>query len=197
MRAGAVEILKEYNPKPNDSNYVFLSFVTRYLPAGLVGLVLAVIFFAAMSSTSSERNALAATTVVDIQRRLVRKNASDRYYLISSKLATLFWGGFAVAFAQFAGQLGSLIEAVNLLGSLFYGTILGIFLLAFYVKRVAGTAVFTAALVGEAVVLSCFLFTKIAFLWYNVIGAFTVIAAALLLSLFTKATETQRHGEGR
>ncbi len=197
VRAGAVEILKEYNPKPNDSNYVFLSFVTRYLPAGLVGLVLAVVFFASMSSTASEWSALAATTVVDIQRRLVRKNASDRYYLISSKLATVFWGGFAVTFAQYAGQLGSLIEAVNRLGSLFYGTLLGTFLLAFYFKRVAGTAAFTGALVGEAVVLYCFFFTKIAFLWYNVIGAFTVIAAALLLSLFTKATKTQRHGEGR
>ncbi|HEX7174820.1 MAG TPA: sodium:solute symporter [Pyrinomonadaceae bacterium] len=182
VRAAAVEILKEQNPKPNDTNYVFLSFVIHYMPAGVVGLVFAVVFFASMTSTASEWSALASTTVVDIQRRLVRRGASDRYYLLSSRLATLFWGLFAVAFAQYAGHLGSLIEAVNRLGSLFYGTLLGIFLLAFYFKRTNGTAAFTGALVGEGVVLYCFFFTKIAFLWYNVIGAFTVIATALVVN---------------
>ena len=150
MRAAAVEILKEQNPKPNDTNYVFLSFVIRYMPAGVVGLVFAVIFFASMTSTASEWSALASTTVVDIQRRLVRRGASDRFYLMSSRLATLFWGLFAVAFAQYAGRLGSLIEAVNRLGSLFYGTLLGIFLLAFYFKRRMARRPFTGALVGEA-----------------------------------------------
>jgi Na+(H+)/acetate symporter ActP len=185
VRAGAVEVIREFEPKPNDTNYVFLNFVTHYMPAGLVGLVLAAVFFASMSSTASEWSALAATTVVDIQRRLLKPDAGDRYYFISSKLATLFWGLFAVAFAQYAGQLGSLVEAVNRLGSLFYGTLLGIFLLGFYFKRVGGTAAFVGALAGEVAVLYCFRFTQIAFLWYNVVGALVVVVAALLINPFT------------
>jgi Na+(H+)/acetate symporter ActP len=186
VRAGAVEVLKEFDAKPNDTNYVFLNFVTHYMPAGLVGLVLAAVFFASMSSTASEWSALAGTTVIDIQRRLFKRGASDRYYFISSKLATVFWGLFAVAFAQYAGQLGSLIEAVNRLGSLFYGTLLGIFLLGFYFKRVGGTAAFLGALVGESAVLYCFFRTQLAFLWYNVVGAVTVVLTALALNPFTK-----------
>jgi len=187
VRAGAVEVLKEFDAKPNDTNYVFLSFVTRYMPAGLVGLVLAAVFFASMSSTASEWSALAATTVVDIQRRLLKPDAAERYYFISSKLATAFWGCFAVAFAQYAGQLGSLVEAVNRLGSLFYGTLLGIFLLGFYFKRVKGTAAFLGALAGEAAVLYCFFFTSIAFLWFNVVGAAVVVLAAHALNPLTRA----------
>jgi SSS family solute:Na+ symporter len=184
VRTAAVEVIKEFDKKPNDTNYVFLSFVTHYMPAGLVGLVLAAVFFASMSSTASEWSALAATTVVDIQRRLLKPDASERYYFLSSKLATAFWGLFAVAFAQYAGQLGSLVEAVNRLGSLFYGTLLGIFLLGFYFKRVRGTAAFVSALAGEAAVLCCFFFTNLAFLWYNVVGALVVVAAALLVNPF-------------
>jgi len=178
VRAGALEIIKEFDAKPNDTNYVFLNFVTHYMPAGLVGLVLAAVFFASMSSTASEWSALAATTVVDIQRRLLKRDAGERYYLLSSKLATAFWGCFAIAFAQYAGQLGSLVEAVNRLGSLFYGTLLGIFLLGFYFKRIKGTAAFLGALAGEAAVLYCFFFTSVAFLWYNLVGALVVVTAA-------------------
>ncbi len=168
--------------KPEDTNYVFLNFVTHYLPAGVVGLVFAAVFFASMSSSASALNALASTTVVDIQRRMFRRRDDERYYFLSSKFATLFWGLFAIMFAQYAGQLGSLIEAVNRLGSLFYGTILGIFLLAFYFRRVGGTAAFVGAAAGELAVLYCFFFTKIAFLWYNVIGALVVIIAALVIN---------------
>ena len=182
VRGGALNIIKTFDDKPNDTNYVFLSFVTNYMPAGLVGLVLAAVFFASMSSTASEWSALAGTTVVDIQRRLLKRDASERFYFISSKLATVFWGLFAVAFAQYAGQLGSLVEAVNRLGSLFYGTLLGIFLLGFYFKRVRGTAAFVGALAGEAAVLFCFLRTPIAFLWYNVVGALTVVIVALVVN---------------
>ncbi|HEX6185673.1 MAG TPA: sodium:solute symporter [Pyrinomonadaceae bacterium] len=185
VRASAVEVIREFDKKPNDTNYVFLSFVTHYMPAGLVGLVLAAVFFASMSSTASEWSALAATTVVDIQRRLLKRDASDRFYFVSSKLATVFWGLFAVAFAQYAGQLGSLVEAVNRLGSLFYGTLLGIFLLGFYFKRVRGTAAFCGAIAGEAAVLYCFFYTSLAFLWYNVVGALVVVAAALLVNPLT------------
>ena len=184
VRAGAVEVIREFEPKANDTNYVFLNFVTHYMPAGLVGLVLAAVFFASMSSTASEWSALAGTTVVDIQRRLLKGDGSDRYYFVSSKLATAFWGLFAVVFAQYAGQLGSLVEAVNRLGSLFYGTLLGIFLLGFYFKRVGGTAAFVGALAGEAAVLYCFSFTKLAFLWYNVVGALVVVSTALILTPF-------------
>jgi Na+/proline symporter len=192
VRAGAVAIVKEFDAKPNDTNYVFLNFVTHYMPAGLVGLVLAAVFFASMSSTASEWSALAATTVIDIQRRLVKRDADDRYYFISSKLATVFWGMFAIAFAQYAGQLGSLIEAVNRLGSLFYGTILGIFLLGFYFDRVGGTAAFVGALAGELVVLYCFYFTGIAYLWFNVIGALVVVTTALVITPFSGKSETKK-----
>ncbi|HEV2864124.1 MAG TPA: hypothetical protein VGX48_24210 [Pyrinomonadaceae bacterium] len=185
VRGRAVSVLKEQNPKPEDTNYVFLNFVTHYMPAGVVGLVLAAVFFASMSSNASALNALASSTVVDVQRRLTRPREGERYYFLSSKLATVFWGLFAVAFAQYAGQLGSLIEAVNRLGSLFYGTILGIFLLAFYFKRVGGTAAFVGALAGELVVLFCFYRTPLAFLWYNVVGALTVIIVALAVNPFT------------
>jgi Na+/proline symporter len=186
VRAGAVEVIKSFDPKPNDTNYVFLSFVTNYMPAGLVGLVLAAVFFASMSSTASEWSALASTTVVDIQRRLLMPGASERFYFVSSKLATVFWGLFAIAFAQYAGQLGSLVEAVNRLGSLFYGTLLGIFLLGFYFKRVTGTAAFVGALAGEAAVLFCFFRTQLAFLWYNVVGAAVVVLTALLVEAYLK-----------
>jgi Na+/proline symporter len=186
VRDRAVKIVKEADAKAADANYVFLTFVTTYLPAGVVGLVLAAVFLASMSSTASEWSALASATVVDIQRRLIKPDAGERYYFVSSKLATAFWGLFAVTFAQYAGQLGSLVEAVNRLGSLFYGTILGIFLLAFYFRRVGGTAAFFAAVVGEVVVLYCFFFTSIAYLWFNVIGALTVVLSALVISSATR-----------
>lgn len=186
IRADAVEIIRRNNPKAdgNDTNYVFLTFVLNHLPAGLVGLILAAVFAASMSSTASELNALGSTTIVDVYKRMLKPEASDRHYVLVSKVATFFWGGFAILFAEYAGRLGSLVEAVNILGSLFYGTILGIFLLAFYFKRVAGTATFTAALVGEAVVVACYFGTKISFLWFNVIGCLVVILVALALTPF-------------
>ena len=166
-----------------DTNYVFLTFVLAYLPAGLVGLVMAAIFAAAMSSTASELNALSSTTIVDIYKRMIRKGASESHYVIVSKIATLFWGMFAIGFAMFANRLGSLIEAVNVLGSLFYGTILGIFLLAFYLKRVGASAAFSGALVGEAAVIACFRLTEISFLWYNVVGCLVTMGAAVLVEM--------------
>jgi solute:Na+ symporter, SSS family len=185
VRAEAVALIKEADARanPNDTNYVFLGFVIRYLPAGLVGLIIAAVFFASMSSTASELNALASTTVVDFYRRFLRREASEGHYVRFSKLATIFWGLFAIAFAEYAGQLGSLVEAVNRLGSLFYGTILGIFLLAFFFRKVGGASAFAGAIVGEMVVFYCFFFTKIAYLWFNLIGAIVVVAVGLLFSL--------------
>ena len=196
IRAEAVTLMKANDPRANtnDTNYIFLTFVTSYMPTGIVGLVIAAIFLASMSSTASELNALASTTVVDIYRRLIKPEATERHYLIFSKLATLMWGAFAILFAQYAGSLGSLVEAVNRLGSLFYGTILGIFLLAFYFKRVGGTATFIAALIGEATVLLCARYSSIAFLWFNVIGCLVVIVVALVISpLLGNKRPTQTH----
>jgi Na+/proline symporter len=167
-----------------DTNYIFLSFVTRYLPAGVVGLLIAVIFAAAMSSSSGEVNSLATVTVIDVYRRHVHPNASDHHYLWVSRLATAFWAGYAVFFAQYAKKLGSLIEAVNLLGSLFYGSLLGVFVLAFWFRRVSGTGAFLGMLAGEAAIFWAFWFTGISFLWYNVIGCVVVILTGLVVSWF-------------
>ena len=166
----------------SDTNYIFLSFVTRYLPVGLVGLVIAVILAATMSASSGEINSLATVTVVDFYQRHMIRGRSDHHYLIASRFATLFWGLYAVAFAGFGNRLGPLIVAVNMVGSLFYGSLLGCFVLAFGFKRVGGTAVFTGMLVGEAVVFAAFLFTNISWLWYNVIGCAVVMACALAMS---------------
>jgi len=169
--------------KSSDTNYIFLTFVTRYLPAGLVGLVLAVIFGAAMSVISGEINSLATVSVIDIYQRFFRAGESDRHYLWSSRLATLFWGGYAVFTANLGKQLQtSLIEAVNVVGSLFYGGLLGVFVLAFYFKSVGATPAFFGVLAGEAAIFACFFFTGISFLWYNVIGCAVVIATAWTLS---------------
>lgn len=164
-----------------DTDYVFITFIMNYLPHGVIGLLLAVIFSAAMSSTAGELNALASTTTVDIYKRSVNKSATDQHYLVSSKMFTFLWGVLAIAFATFASLLDNLIEAVNILGSLFYGTILGIFLVAFYFKKVKGNAVFYAALIAEAIVVLVYMTTKLAFLWLNPLGCGIVIGIALLL----------------
>ena len=166
----------------HDTNYIFLSFVTGYLPVGVVGLIVAVIFTAAMSSTSGEINSLAAVTVIDIYQRHFRKDASDRHYLAASRVATVFWGVYAVIFAQYGSNFGALIEAVNIIGSLFYGGLLGVFVLAFFFKSVGANGAFIGVLAGEAAIFSAFFFTKISFLWYNVIGCVVVIAVGVLIS---------------
>ncbi|MCC9167642.1 sodium:solute symporter [Pontibacter harenae] len=164
-----------------DTDYIFISFVMKYLPVGLVGLLLAVIFSAAMSSTASELNALASTTVVDIYKRSFRKEGDAKHYLTASKLFTVAWGVVAIFFATTASLFENLIEAVNIIGSIFYGTILGIFLVAFYFKYIKGQAVFIAAVIAEAIVLYCYNFTDIAFLWFNVIGCVAVIVFGFVL----------------
>jgi SSS family transporter len=165
-----------------DANYIFLSFVTRYMPAGIVGLVIAVIFAATMSASSGEINSLATVTVMDIYKRYVRRGATDHHYLLASRLATLFWGVYAVAFAGVAGRLGPLIVAVNKVGSLFYGSLLGCFVLALGFRRVRGTAAFCGMLAGEAAILATAKWTDISWLWYNVIGCGVVVMAALALT---------------
>ena len=171
----------------NDTNYVFLTFVTKYFPVGFIGLVIAVIFTAAMSSSSGELNALATVSVMDIYRRHFRPEASDRHYLLASRIFTALWGAWAVMFAQYAKNLGSLVEAVNLVGSYFYPVLLGVFVLAFFFRKVRGSAAFWAMLIGEASVVACAFFTHIAFLWYNVIGTVVVVVAGIFLATFQDA----------
>ncbi len=183
IRKEAIGLIQQNNPESdgNDTNYIFLSFVLAFLPAGLIGLVLAAILSASMSSTSAELNALASTTVMDIYKRMIYNKGSEKHYLIASKLATVFWGGVAIFFALFANRLGSLVEAVNILGSLFYGTILGIFLVAFYIKKIGGHAVFIAAITAEIVVLALFQFTEIPYLWFNFIGCVVVVILGIII----------------
>jgi Na+/proline symporter len=182
-RADALEIMKknDKNADLDDTNYVFLSFVTKYLPKGLVGLLIAIVCMASMGSTASALNSLASTTSVDIYKRLINKTGTDSKYLNVSKLTTLFWGIVSITMALFASKLGNLLEAVNILGSLFYGTILGVFLVAFYVKSVGGKAVFYAALLTEVFVFIAYKFDWMAYLWLNLFGCVLVIGFGLIL----------------
>jgi len=164
----------------NDNNYIFLSFVTKYLPKGLIGLLIAIIFLASMGSTASALNSLASTSVIDIYKRLINKDATEENYLKASRWSTVIWGLVCIAMALYASKIGNLIEAVNILGSYIYGTILGVFLVAFYLKNVNGRAVFYAAIATEAVVCICGYQKVVAYLWLNVIGCLLVV----LLSLF-------------
>ena len=172
------------NAKTQDRDYIFLNFVLSNLPNGIIGLLLAVMFSAAMSSMAGELNALASTTSVDIYQRSFKKEASNAHYLLASRLFTVMWAMLAMVFAILANFAENLIQFVNIVGSLFYGTILGIFLTAFYVRWVQGTAVFWAALVAEAIVLYCYRFTDIAYLLYNIIGCAAVVGLSIFLQLF-------------
>ena len=172
----------------NDTNYIFLSFVTKYLPVGMVGLLIAVILLASMGSMASAFSSLTSCTIVDIYKRLLNPNASDSHYLVTSRLVTLGWGIFCIIVAQFAANLGSLIEAVNILGSWFYGTILGVFLVAFYFRKIHGDAVFWAAILAEVFVIYAWWIDLTAFLWLNLIGCVLVILFAYFFNLFKKTT---------
>jgi Na+/proline symporter len=183
IRAEAKAFIKERAPgvEVKDSDYIFIGFVKKWLPSGLFGLLIAVILSAAMSSIASELTALGTTTTMDFYRRLVRPDASDRRILLVSKGFTVFWGVVAIGFASFASLLDNLIQAVNILGSIFYGTVLGIFLVAFFMKFVRGHAVFVAACISQASVIALYFATDIGFLWFNVIGCMGVVILAALL----------------
>lgn len=183
LRAEAQALVKIQNDGADlkDTDYVFLTFVTQQLPQGLVGLLLAVVLCAAMGSTASAFSSLASTTVVDVYKRSVKKGASDEHYVSASRWFTVAWGLASIFFALFASQLENLIQAVNILGSLFYGTILGVFVAAFYFKRLGGNAVFWAAVLTQGVIFLLYTFTEIAYLWYNVIGCGLVVLIGYLL----------------
>jgi Na+/proline symporter len=178
--ARAVVLKATSDKETNDTNYIFLRFVVDYLPRGLVGLLIAVIFLAAWGSIAAALNSLASASVVDFHKKFINRELTPEQDFKLSRWYTLFWGLFTVATAQFVTGMGSLIEAVNVLGSWFYGIILGIFLIAFYFRRIGGTATFWAALFGQAVVLIVYASTNIAWLWLNVIGVVVVVGVALV-----------------
>lgn len=188
IRKSAIALVEKNNPRADksDTNYVFLTFVTTYFPQGLIGLLIAIIFLASMGSTASGLNSLASASIVDVYKRHFRKAGSERQDLSASRYATVFWGFFCIVTALYAGRLGNLIEAVNILGSFFYGTILGIFLVAFYMKNIRGTAVFYAAVLAETGVIIAWWFDWAAFLWLNVIGCLLVMGFAALIQQWNR-----------
>jgi SSS family solute:Na+ symporter len=176
-RAGA-------SPKSNDADYVFITFVLQHLPHGVIGLLIAVIFCATMSATAATLNALGSTTAVDFYRPLIRPNARDHHYVVATQLLTIAWGLVAIGVASFANLVENLIQAGNILGSIFYGSILGLFLVAFFLRSVRGSAVFFAAVLAQILVLVLFWTLSISYLWYNLIGC----AAVLLFSIILQRT---------
>jgi len=200
IRKGVDKLLVNYSKRTGkkietkDEDYVFITFVTKHLPVGLVGLLLAVIFSAAMSSIASELNALASCTTVDFYKRSWNPNQSDKHYLNAAKAFTLVWGAIALMFAAFASLFDNLIEFVNIVGSLFYGTILGVFLIGFFFKKVTSRPVFYGAIVGEIVVLTVFALDhyeviSLAYLWLNFLGcAVVVFVSVLLQGIFRERT---------
>lgn len=186
IRNDAKSLVKKHLPddESNDKDYVFISFILAHLPKGIIGLLLAVIFSAAMSSTASELNALATTTSVDIYKRLINPAGTDAHYVKSSKWLTVIWGGIAIMFACFGTLFENLIQFVNIIGSIFYGTILGIFMVAFYFKSIKANAVFYAAIIAEIIVIIIFWSDIIGYLWLNAIGCILVIAISLFFQHF-------------
>ncbi|RYE21127.1 MAG: sodium:solute symporter [Sphingobacteriales bacterium] len=188
IRGNAIALMNKNSGKAdnNDTNYIFLTFVTQYLPKGLIGLLIAIVFMASMGSTASALNSLASTTVVDIYKRVINPNASEKGYLNASRIATIFWGLSSIGMALYASKLGNLLEAVNQLGSYIYGTILGVFIVAFYLKKIKGSAVFIAAVMTEMVICIMGYYKVVAYLWLNAIGCLLVILIAVVITLFTR-----------
>ncbi len=192
IRTRVKSLIKKNGGENNDTNYIFLRFVTDYLPVGVVGLLIAIIFLASWGSIAAALNSLASCTVVDFHKRFIGKDVNhERDYKIS-RLYTLGWGIFCVIVSMFVSNIGnSLIEAVNILGSLFYGPILGIFLVAFYLKKIGGQAVFWAGVLAETLVIGLFILTDrhiigLGFLWLNLVGSAAVILFGLLLQAFVR-----------
>jgi SSS family solute:Na+ symporter len=175
--------LENPNAETNDKDFIFITFILTYLPAGFIGLLLASFASASMSSTASELSALASTTIIDFYKRSICPDKSELHYVHASKYATFFWGIVAMSFAVIASLFENLIQAVNIVGSLFYGTILGVFILAFLDRKIKGTSVFFAALFSEILVIVLYLNFNIGFLWFNLIGTFLVMTFALTFNL--------------
>ncbi|MBZ9651130.1 sodium:solute symporter [Psychroflexus montanilacus] len=188
LRDEAKTIISKVDDKieTNDKDYVFIHFIINNLPRGLVGLLLAVILSAAMSSTASELNALASTTTIDLYKRNKKTSQNEKHYVNSTKLFTLGWGIFAIIFACTASLFDNLIQLVNIIGSIFYGNVLGIFLLAFFIKFVTSRAVFIAAIITQIIVLIGYFQDWMPYLWLNLFGCGLVVSIAILIQMFTK-----------
>jgi len=186
IRTEVKELVNNHLPleESNDKDYVFISFILAYLPTGLIGLLLAVIFSAAMSSTASELNALATTSTVDVYKRSLNPNQSDTHYVNATKWLTVAWGVVAILFACIGTLFENLIQFVNIIGSIFYGTILGVFLVAFYIKHIQGKAIFYAAIISQISIIAIFKADIVGYLWLNAIGCIFVIVISSIIQLF-------------
>jgi Na+/proline symporter len=175
--------MKAVDPKAltNDSDYVFVTFILNCLPHGLIGLLIAVFFAATFSSKSGELNALGSATTVDVYRHVIRKDADDAHYVAASKWFTALWGFVAIGFALFAQLAENLIQATNIIGSIFYGVVLGLFLVAFFAKWIGGTAVFWGAVAAQVLVFALYASLNISYLWYNLIGCGACVIFATML----------------
>ncbi len=195
IRKEAKTALENADPpaKTNDADYVFITFILDHLPHGVIGLLVAAFFAAALSSKAAELNALGSTTIVDFYQHLVKREATDRHYVIASKCFIVMWGLVAIAFALFANMTENLIQAANIVGSVFYGVVLGLFLVAFFVPWVGGTAVFWAALAAQSLVIFLYfclpyLWVEISYLWYNLIGCAACVLFSIVLQALTGPT---------
>ena len=191
-REEAKQVILQADPaqEVNDKDYVFIHFILNNLPRGLIGLLLAVILSAAMSSTASELNALAATTTIDLYKRNDKKERTDIYYVKATKWFTLAWGILAILVASIANLFDNLIQLVNIIGSIFYGNILGIFLIAFFIKMVRGNAVFIAGLITQIVIIWVFQMDILPYLWLNLLGCVIVVVLSVIIQLFSKRQTT-------
>ena len=200
LRENAKELIRETMPEveTNDKDYIFMNFVMNNLPIGIIGLLFAVIFSAAMSSTSSELNALGSTTTIDLYKRSIKKEAGDKHYLTSSKLFTLSWGILAIIFASYLSLFENLIQAVNLIGSLFYPTVLGIFVVGFFLKNIGSNAVFISAIISQFVIIIVHYLNTIGaagiltmgYLWYNAFGCMLVVAVSFVIQQLVRNEKT-------
>lgn len=186
-RAQATELISKADAtvETNDKDYVFIHFILNNLPRGLIGLLLAVILSAAMSSTASELNALASTTVIDLYKRNITGERSEKHFVKASKWFTVLWGMIAIAVASIADLFDNLIQLVNIIGSIFYGNVLGIFLLAFFIKYVKSTAVFLAAIITQGIIITVYFMDLLPYLWLNLLGCALVIGIAVLFQMFS------------
>lgn len=191
IRSESIALMKKNNKLTdvNDTNYVFLYFVTSHMPIGFIGLMVAVIFLASMGSLAAGLNSLASATAVDFYIRSFNKTGTDKKYLAVSRYATVVWGFFCILSALYAGKKGNLIEVVNIIGSLFYGTILGIFLVAFYFKKIKGAEVFYGAIITELIIVALWWFDVTAFLWLNVVGCLLVILLSQIMRILKRSTK--------
>lgn len=191
IRAQAEKAMQKADPgvKSNDADYVFVTFILDHLPHGLIGLLVAAFFAAALQSKSAELNALGSTTTVDFYRHLLQHEATDAHYVAASRWFTFLWGLVAIGFALFANLVENLIQAINIVGSVFYGVFLALFLVAFFLKRIGGTAIFWAALAAQTLVIVLYFRLNISYLWYNLIGCGACVLFSLVIQLFLRPNQ--------